>query len=204
MAPQCTLPTAHLLFPTTTLPPPIPQARDWVLQKGQSKRIWGELYKVLDSSDVVIQVQVLRSPRFKLTVFRCFCTYLPSSVARPRPIHPVQSTGTHPRIILPPPVGRGSMLNQHPRGLCDRAPAPPWGAPRGRTFQQKHRRPTGRAVAGGFLSRDGLPALPGAGPDSRAQPPMLIPSPWGAPSGQLPFGSYPAKDIHPHATHFPR
>eukprot|EP00955_Chlamydomonas_euryale_P112633 366147-Chlamydomonas_euryale.AAC.2 len=24
--------------------------------KGQSKRIWGELYKVLDSSDVVIQV----------------------------------------------------------------------------------------------------------------------------------------------------
>lgn len=25
-------------------------------QKGQSKRIWGELYKVLDSSDVIIQV----------------------------------------------------------------------------------------------------------------------------------------------------
>lgn len=24
--------------------------------KGQSKRIWGELYKVLDSSDVIIQV----------------------------------------------------------------------------------------------------------------------------------------------------
>ena len=27
-----------------------------VFDKGQSKRIWGELYKVLDSSDVVIQV----------------------------------------------------------------------------------------------------------------------------------------------------
>ena len=32
------------------------QARDYHLQKGQSKRIWGELYKVLDSSDVIIQV----------------------------------------------------------------------------------------------------------------------------------------------------
>ena len=27
--------------------------------KGQSKRIWGELYKVVDSSDVVIQVCAL-------------------------------------------------------------------------------------------------------------------------------------------------
>jgi len=32
------------------------QARDAIFDKGQSKRIWGELYKVLDSSDVVIQV----------------------------------------------------------------------------------------------------------------------------------------------------
>lgn len=30
--------------------------RDAVFQKGTSKRIWGELYKVLDSSDVVVQV----------------------------------------------------------------------------------------------------------------------------------------------------
>ena len=29
--------------------------------KGQSKRIWGELYKVVDSSDVVIQVRLLTS-----------------------------------------------------------------------------------------------------------------------------------------------
>jgi nuclear GTP-binding protein len=27
-----------------------------VFEKGQSKRIWGELYKVLDSSDVIIEV----------------------------------------------------------------------------------------------------------------------------------------------------
>lgn len=33
-----------------------PAAQESVFFKGQSKRIWGELYKVLDSSDVVIQV----------------------------------------------------------------------------------------------------------------------------------------------------
>ena len=32
-------------------------AREAVLGKGQSKRIWGELYKVVDSSDVVVQVR---------------------------------------------------------------------------------------------------------------------------------------------------
>jgi hypothetical protein len=31
--------------------------RDTLFEKGQSRRIWGELYKVLDSSDVVIQVR---------------------------------------------------------------------------------------------------------------------------------------------------
>lgn len=30
--------------------------RDSLFSKGQSKRIWGELYKVIDSSDVIIQV----------------------------------------------------------------------------------------------------------------------------------------------------
>ena len=30
--------------------------RDAAYEKGQSKRIWGELYKVVDSSDVIIQV----------------------------------------------------------------------------------------------------------------------------------------------------
>ncbi|KAK1405202.1 Nuclear/nucleolar GTPase 2 [Heracleum sosnowskyi] len=32
-------------------------------EKGQSKRIWGELYKVIDSSDVVIQVLDARDPQ---------------------------------------------------------------------------------------------------------------------------------------------
>jgi hypothetical protein len=41
----------------------LPDARrDPVFEKGQSKRIWGELYKVLDSSDVVIQVLDARDP----------------------------------------------------------------------------------------------------------------------------------------------
>ena len=41
------------------------------------------------------------------------------------------------------------MLNQHPQSLCNGALAPLVGHPYGRTFRQKHRRPTGRAVAGG-------------------------------------------------------
>lgn len=31
-------------------------AKEWISYAGQSKRIWNELYKVIDSSDVVIQV----------------------------------------------------------------------------------------------------------------------------------------------------
>lgn len=34
-------------------------ARLSVFEKGQSKRIWGELYKVIDSSDVVVQVRTI-------------------------------------------------------------------------------------------------------------------------------------------------
>lgn len=33
--------------------------REAVLGKGQSKRIWAELYKVVDSSDVIVQVRLL-------------------------------------------------------------------------------------------------------------------------------------------------
>lgn len=33
------------------------QVKESLFEKGQSKRIWGELYKVLDSSDVIIQVR---------------------------------------------------------------------------------------------------------------------------------------------------
>ncbi|KAF1388231.1 hypothetical protein PFLUV_G00088040 [Perca fluviatilis] len=38
------------------------EVRDEIFKKGQSKRIWGELYKVIDSSDVVIQVLDARDP----------------------------------------------------------------------------------------------------------------------------------------------
>ncbi|KAL3138740.1 Nuclear/nucleolar GTPase 2 [Trebouxia sp. C0010 RCD-2024] len=37
-------------------------ARDKIYDKGQSRRIWGELYKVVDSSDVVVQVLDARDP----------------------------------------------------------------------------------------------------------------------------------------------
>lgn len=33
--------------------------RHTMFEKGQSKRIWGELYKVIDSSDVVVQVCIV-------------------------------------------------------------------------------------------------------------------------------------------------
>lgn len=38
------------------------EAREAVFSKGQSKRIWNELYKVIDSSDVVIHVLDARDP----------------------------------------------------------------------------------------------------------------------------------------------
>ncbi|XP_074832427.1 nucleolar GTP-binding protein 2 isoform X1 [Carettochelys insculpta] len=38
------------------------EAREEIYKKGQSRRIWGELYKVIDSSDVVVQVLDARDP----------------------------------------------------------------------------------------------------------------------------------------------
>ncbi|GIY94612.1 nucleolar GTP-binding protein 2 [Caerostris extrusa] len=38
------------------------EAREMIMLKGQSKRLWNELYKVIDSSDVVIQVLDARDP----------------------------------------------------------------------------------------------------------------------------------------------
>lgn len=39
------------------------EARDSLFSKGQSKRIWSELYKVIDSSDVILHVLDARDPR---------------------------------------------------------------------------------------------------------------------------------------------
>ena len=38
------------------------EAKDPIFNKGQSKRIWNELYKVIDSSDVIIHVLDARDP----------------------------------------------------------------------------------------------------------------------------------------------
>ncbi|KAG8232428.1 hypothetical protein J437_LFUL012859 [Ladona fulva] len=37
-------------------------ARDWIMGAGQSRRIWNELHKVIDSSDVLLQVLDARDP----------------------------------------------------------------------------------------------------------------------------------------------
>ena len=37
-----------------------PEPRECIFSKGQSKRLWNELYKVVDSSDVIIQVYIYR------------------------------------------------------------------------------------------------------------------------------------------------
>jgi len=39
-----------------------PAQREWIFGAGQSKRIWNELYKVIDSSDVVVMVLDARDP----------------------------------------------------------------------------------------------------------------------------------------------
>lgn len=39
-----------------------PERRQDIFDKGTSKRIWAELYKVIDSSDVVVQVLDARDP----------------------------------------------------------------------------------------------------------------------------------------------
>lgn len=38
--------------------------RDWVMAAGQSRRIWNELYKVVDSSDVVLQVRSINPKEY--------------------------------------------------------------------------------------------------------------------------------------------
>jgi hypothetical protein len=46
-------------------------APEKAMLKGQSKRIWGELYKVVDSSDVVIQVYSHCRPRARYIISVC-------------------------------------------------------------------------------------------------------------------------------------
>jgi len=48
--------------PSETYHPTVPLIREPIYAKGTSRRIWGELYKVLDSSDVVIHVLDARDP----------------------------------------------------------------------------------------------------------------------------------------------
>lgn len=52
------------------------QVRSKYLDKGQSKRIWAELYKVIDSSDVVIQARLFRALHHLPCCHLSVCTLL--------------------------------------------------------------------------------------------------------------------------------
>ena len=43
-------------------PESVDAGREWIMKAGLSKRIWGELYKVIDCSDVIMQVLDARDP----------------------------------------------------------------------------------------------------------------------------------------------
>lgn len=47
-------------------------AKEYIFSAGQSKRIWNELYKVIDSSDVILQVSFVKVAFFPLS-----CNTLP-------------------------------------------------------------------------------------------------------------------------------
>lgn len=54
---------AQVLLPADIYSAPVTRGRsEPIYSKGQSRRIWGELYKVIDSSDVVIHVLDVRDP----------------------------------------------------------------------------------------------------------------------------------------------
>lgn len=102
---------------------------DRVFTKGQSKRIWGELHKVVDSSDVVIQVLDARNP------LGTRCKYLESFMKRECPhkhlvlllnkcdLVPTWATSRWLRILsrdyptlvfhssVTNPFGKGSLIN---------------------------------------------------------------------------------------------
>lgn len=138
-------PTSTLFAPHTTQyskcspHPPLcllsSQAREYILQKGTSKRIWGELYKVLDSSDVVIQV--IHPPSSRHRRHPLAHTFgpdwpapspsLPAAITAPSLTHASSSPHTNGHLLpcMMPlhlffihtifiPVGRGLMLNQYP------------------------------------------------------------------------------------------
>ena len=61
-------------------------ARENIFNKGQSKRIWAELHKVIDSSDVIVQVLDVRDP------MGTRCPYVEALLKRP--------TARHKHLIL--------------------------------------------------------------------------------------------------------
>lgn len=106
--------------------PELTTAREPIFSKGQSKRIWNELYKVMDSSDVIIHVLDARDPEgtrcrsvekylqaeapHKHLVFVLNkCDLVPTSVAVSVPISLFQSLWSP----LIPSLSQGPFLQHH-------------------------------------------------------------------------------------------
>ncbi|KAL8714608.1 MAG: hypothetical protein Q9220_001556 [cf. Caloplaca sp. 1 TL-2023] len=88
--------------------PTLTTAREPIFSKGQSKRIWNELYKVIDSSDVVIHVLDARDPLGT----RCHsCDLVPTGVAASWVRH---LSTSHPTLAFHASItnsfGKGSLI----------------------------------------------------------------------------------------------
>ncbi|CAH0556872.1 unnamed protein product [Brassicogethes aeneus] len=75
--------------------------RDWVMAAGQSRRIWNELYKVVDSSDVLLQVLDARDP---LGTRSPYLEKWVAIISKEYPTVAFHASITHP-------FGKGSLIN---------------------------------------------------------------------------------------------
>jgi hypothetical protein len=87
-------------------------AKENIFMKGQSRRIWGELHKVVDSSDVLVQVR--RSPSITVAVAPILSSSpLSSSLLSARGFLPISLVTPQPRQPSPPLLHRAPSA--HPR-----------------------------------------------------------------------------------------
>ena len=58
--------------------------REYIFAAGKSKRIWNELYKVIDSSDVILQVLDARDPLGMISHKKSLITIFGHNTVRPK------------------------------------------------------------------------------------------------------------------------
>ncbi|KAF5099885.1 hypothetical protein D0Z00_001477 [Geotrichum galactomycetum] len=107
------------------------EAKEAIFHKGQSKRIWNELYKVIDSSDVVIHVLDARDPLGT----RCQSVeqYIKKEAAHKHLIYVLNKCDLVPNWVSQisvgfigyPNVGKSSIINTlRKKKVCNVAPIP--------------------------------------------------------------------------------